>query len=490
MFFNLFIVLTFKQLLPEKESAEDCSTEANPEKISSFFQYSKLKVFLLGTIKSSSGLKMLRGQVNVLRKIWEMACSEWWSLHIQPFRRPFYLPRDFNSHSDVLDLMSETENVKTIFNRTLFAGSPLVLVANVTFPERTLEGHIDMPLAVNMMPFDLFDLEKTLPVYLHQYIPMIKQCRRYNKPFLDTQDTKEITSYNTKHFNSRDLLNRIAYLTVDERPVHKGESQRRGGIHVETLGAMRTMDIGDKSHYTPDLNFYHHWGHGWADSEFFIGGVFMASNTRMSTAVWNCRVHDTFGDVVGPLGSLERCRDLLGEPTKVLEAGELIWISDRTPHESLPLLEDANRQYFRLVIGEIAYWFADHNTTNPTGFSVPLTVPIVQGSKFKIAAFPGVRQLWESGDSRAIQVAREEAEFRKGLYALGVGFLADLLAKIGVYSFETFDERREMVKDHILSMDDRIYSLHMKQFIITHIKHIKNKNEMAIQFAIAYPTIV
>lgn len=447
-------------------------------------------MFLRGTIDPKSTLTVLRGQENVLRQIWEMACSEWWSLHIQPFLRSLHSPMSFNSHSDVLDLMSESENVETIFKRTLFAGSPLVLVANVTFPERTLEGHIDTPLAVNMMPFDLFDLERTLPVYLHQYIPMITQCRRYNKPFLDTQDTQERTSYKTKRFNPSDLLNRIAYLTVDERPVHKGESQRRGGVHVETLGAMRTKDIGDKSHYTPDLNSYHSWGNGSANSEFFIGGVFMASNTRMSTAVWNCRVHDTFGDVVGPLGSLERCRDLLGEPTKVLEAGELIWISDRTPHESLPLLEDANRQYFRLVIGEIAYWFADHNTTNPTGFRVPENVPIVQGSKFQVAALAGVRQLWESGDSKAIQVAREEAEFRKGLYALGVGFLADELAKIGVYSFEIFNADRQMVKAHINSMDDRIYSVHMKHFIIYHLKFIKNPEEMKIRFAYANPPIV
>ena len=121
---------------------------------------------------------------------------------------------------------------------------------------------------------------------------------------------------------------------------------------------------------------------------------------------------------------------------------------------------------------------------------MPETVPIVQGSKFQVAALAGVRQLWESGDSKAIQVAREEAEFRKGLYALGVGFLADELAKIGVYSFEIFNADRQMVKAHINSMDDRIYSVHMKHFIINHLKYIKNPEEMKIQFAYANPPIV
>ena len=114
----------------------------------------------------------------------------------------------------------------------------------------------------------------------------------------------------------------------------------------------------------------------------------------------------------------------------------------------------------------------------------------MQGSKFQVAALAGVRQLWESGDSKAIQVAREEAEFRKGLYALGVGFLADELAKIGVYSFEIFNADRQMVKAHINSMDDRIYSVHMKHFIIYHLKFIKNPEEMKIRFAYANPPIV
>ena len=83
-----------------------------------------------------------------------------------------------------------------------------------------------------------------------------------------------------------------------------------------------------------------------------------------------------------------------GPCARTLDAGELIWMTDKTPHESLPIpvavgnssrpveemhqtsgikhtkleatpAQPQRRQFFRLVVGEVTAWFADHSTPNP-----------------------------------------------------------------------------------------------------------------------------
>jgi hypothetical protein len=69
------------------------------------------------------------------------------------------------------------------------------------------------------------------------------------------------------------------------------------------------------------------------DSVFgeYQGGIFMASNVSNSCNVWNAKVEQ-----IGKLGCLEHLRPLLGRGASV-SAGDLLWITDLTPHESLPL---------------------------------------------------------------------------------------------------------------------------------------------------------
>jgi len=70
-------------------------------------------------------------------------------------------------------------------------------------------------------------------------------------------------------------------------------------------------------------------------------------------------------------------------PGRMLRAGEMVWMTDHTPHESLPLPPGSFRQYFRLVTSEIGVWFADHSTPNPTGTVPPPGVEIIKGNKFQ-----------------------------------------------------------------------------------------------------------
>ena len=63
--------------------------------------------------------------------------------------------------------------------------------------------------------------------------------------------------------------------------------------------------------------------------------------------------------------------------------GQVYWITDKTPHESLPLKEKTMRQFFRIVTSEVSFWFRDPSTPNPLGvLPDPETSKLVTGDKF------------------------------------------------------------------------------------------------------------
>jgi hypothetical protein len=332
-----------------------------------------------------------------------------------------------------------------MFDRKMLIDCPMAVIKeNIIFPPiREMPITINSalsPIAINMMPFDLFHPKESLPVYVHGYIDMIKECRKFIKSFVLMERGSLEDPNNIKH--------RIAYLTVDERPISEvGRSHRRGGLHVESPGALRKEEVIDKSRYMPELEFYHPWGMGRSSGEFLVGGVFLASNLANTTAVWNCRVHDTFGDMIGKHGSLERCRDILGKPSKILNAGELVWMTDRTPHESLPVQDlTKRRQFFRLVVGEIGFWFVDHNTVNPTGFKLPSDVKIIRGNKFSLTQ--DIPIVWECGSQNDLVSARSSAELRSILYQHSLGFLADHLSRLSIVDKASFIGKFPIVMNH------------------------------------------
>jgi len=144
---------------------------------------------------------------------------------------------------------------------------------------------------------------------------------------------------------------------------------------------------------------YHGWGLGcchyithineentfryprYTESSYVLqGGIYIASNVAHSTRVWDCRVH---ASEVGRLGNVEHLQDFLPEQGIDLKPKRLYWLTDRTPHESLPLKKGAFRQFFRLVTSQVGLWFADHSTPNPLGVKPdPDITKIVVGNKF------------------------------------------------------------------------------------------------------------
>lgn len=210
-----------------------------------------------------------------------------------------------------------------------------------------------------------------LPSYLERYWEMIRCCQ-----LPETDEGK------------------IGYLTIHESFVGKDMSQRRPGIHTECPG--RVLIQKDNKSTVPSLKGNGHlnfdegalrWGGGycsdhWANLE---GGIYMASNVANSCQVWNCYIlhNDNGQEVIGELGDIEHLRNFLPPEHEIMEENVMYWLTDRTPHESLPLKEGTYRQYFRIVTSEVSIWYEDHSTPNPLGIVPdPAVTLTVKGSKF------------------------------------------------------------------------------------------------------------
>lgn len=256
--------------------------------------------------------------------------------------------------------------------------SNLVHLGNVEFPQ--YQGNIQ----INMMPI-IFGEKASIPQYLHGYIPLIQNC----------------------NFNSGDTV----YLTIHESDVKAGTSQRRGGIHTEGFNASHLKEY--------EKSCSGGWGGGWGggsksswrdtwgggnithneviqeEIEIIVGvrkkekkqkisideirdqlneiedrvkklkktlkdGIYMASSDGACRA-WDMNVGR---EEVNHHGQLNKEPE---GPGIKFEPRGLYWLTDRTPHEALPVEVDTKRQFFRLVSPEVSVWFSKHNTPNPLG---------------------------------------------------------------------------------------------------------------------------
>ncbi len=90
----------------------------------------------------------------------------------------------------------------------------------------------------------------------------------------------------------------------------------------------------------------------------------MASSLAGSTEVFERRVLPAG---VGRLGRIAHLQHLIGLVT-TLEAEELVWLTDTTPHCTLlvttPGKRGAYQQFFRLVTSFVSVGYQDHSTEN------------------------------------------------------------------------------------------------------------------------------
>lgn len=178
------------------------------------------------------------------------------------------------------------------------------------------------------MPFHLHDIAGTLPENLQGYGSALDVMRRAVGP---TQREG------------------VAYLTVDERQIERGASQRRPGLHVDGWhrdGQQATFGGGGM------------WGGGgWGRL-----GMVMAS-THIGAVAY---VQDFDGEPA-EYGDCEHLRSQIDPDAKVtLYPGMAYGCGSLTVHESIPSPETCARQFLRLSLPSNAGWPASC-TPNPLG---------------------------------------------------------------------------------------------------------------------------
>lgn len=133
----------------------------------------------------------------------------------------------------------------------------------------------------------------------------------------------------------------IGYLTIDELPVIKGVAHR--AAKSKTNRAIHT-EVGIRPN-----KIYAWGGGGWGrshtvelDSDVKI---LLANNTDDSCAIWNRTHYDTSID--GDIGHYSELYPY--SESEMMKAGEVHKIGILTPHESIPVKENTNRQFLRIV---------------------------------------------------------------------------------------------------------------------------------------------
>ena len=330
-----------------------------------------LKTIFEGVYDDKSILRSLRGTPHLIKKLW-CILKNCFKSHIK-------LPKDYD-HYEVPEGVSLENEVLMPGLGFLKEFAPyetygIFIEDDVIFPKAT-------DININMMPYiskgnDFEDYK--LPPYLKPYAELIYFCgTNTNDPLYDSENDK----------------GKIFYLTIQEGWVEPNESQRRPGIHTDNPGNIAIKNSGKYAVSAEGAgeygkNYYeHHWGNGVimsADCHF--GGIYMASNIPNSCRAWNCKIENdqnSGSDVIGEHGSCEHLKEFLPNDNEVLmKANTLYWITDRTPHESLPLTKRTYRQFFRVVTENVSLWFADHSTPNPYGVLPDRNITkIVKGNKF------------------------------------------------------------------------------------------------------------
>ena len=195
------------------------------------------------------------------------------------------------------------------------------------------------------------------------------------------------------------------YLTIQETQVKPGKTQRRPGLHVDRPGEVKIkntemMMMEDRKGKGKAHKYQgHRWGAGSCHmfnknmknmEDYYdnymeklyvtFGGIYMASSVDDSCRVWNCSVGE---EGVGRLGDIEHLRHVMPGAGTKLRSHQIYWITDSTPHESLPVKTKTMRQFFRIVTSEVSLWYENHSTPSPKGvLPDPRITKIVRGDKF------------------------------------------------------------------------------------------------------------
>jgi hypothetical protein len=151
----------------------------------------------------------------------------------------------------------------------------------------------------------------------------------------------------------------IGFLTIDESVVQAGNAHR--GDKAKYGRALHT-----EAGLRPESGRFVWGGGGWGnrvnvtlDADVT---VLLANNLNNSCALWDAVHYNTSRD--GDIGD-QACAYPY-EDAVMMQAGELHQIGILTPHESMPVEEDFNRQFLRIISSGV-HGREPHFTENPLG---------------------------------------------------------------------------------------------------------------------------
>ena len=321
--------------------------------------------------QSCSALRLLKGHESTLvRTIYEWGVVDHWKQHIvrcPPAHAVSFVEVDCAWDEEDYAKVTDFEQGVHAYARgrsTWAIGQDEQDRPEIAFSLVGTIGNWPKPTGrnVNMLPF-VMGRKVSLPEDLRPYYELCEQC---------PMDDEE--------------YGRVLYLTVSEGFVNAESTQRRAGVHVEAAelsrgsqGVAGTFFAGTESN----------WGGGvredYGAPDQYYGGLYMASNTANTCMLWDALVDKGQG-ITDFHGGGEHLRSFIGKGTK-LQANELAWLTDRTPHEALPQEKSGYRQFFRLVTSNISVWFQQHSTPNPK-VAVPDYVQIIVDNKFASSSTP------------------------------------------------------------------------------------------------------
>lgn len=338
------------------------------------------RALLQGLYDPGSPLSRLQGTPHIMRAIWDFIIEYWKTVIHLPgnqVENPNYVSQGDREDGQIYTAYNDHPTITIPFFL-----SPLMhpFMRTTTGTSRLVAFPPPSGVNINMMPFIVGSSFKAcrLPKYVQPYWDMILSC-------IGPELSKASEPWSTlvKTSNPSDL-GKVYFLTIQESQVEAGQSQRRPGVHVDSAGEIIVKSkekendisatiIGEEGNGDADTYRYHPWGGGCAhqvanaegttDGFILRGGIFLASSVPNSCRAWNCQVAS---EAVRHLGNVSQLREGLPEACQ-LEPGRLYWLTDRTPHESLPLQEGAHRQFFRIVTSQVSLWYSDHSTVNPLG---------------------------------------------------------------------------------------------------------------------------
>lgn len=145
----------------------------------------------------------------------------------------------------------------------------------------------------------------------------------------------------------------IGYLTIDESPVRQGSAHR--GAHAKFGRPLHT-----EAGLRPDSQYG--WGWGRLTNVFLERRVpvLLANNLTGSCAYWDAEHEQTsYNGDIGDQADLYPYEDAI-----IMQAGEVHRIGILTPHESLRVQTDFDRQFLRIV-GAGVHGREPYFTVNP-----------------------------------------------------------------------------------------------------------------------------